>query len=207
MNATQVVVIGFVAWIGRQTKLFGRIGMDKTGIPTGVAEGALHDAMVLTSAFNGDDQVAQVMLAHGLANEFHDCLQAGTGVLQRSRVDENSAVEVGQHEFGTKLGTIDADDAEVFWSDRIDTVGKLASGFLEEGALAGPSLRRTRYSGHKNRLSRKEENTSHISKRQCVRSEGKKGLHFSLITPIPRRLQRVSRDYHGDMLERTVPWQ
>ena len=137
MNATQVVVIGFVAWIGRQTKLFGRIGMDKTGIPTGVAEGALHDAMVLTSAFNGDDQVAQVMLAHGLANEFHDCLQAGTGVLQRSRVDENSAVEVGQHEFGTKLGTIDADDAEVFWSDRIDTVGKLASGFLEKGALRG----------------------------------------------------------------------
>ena len=44
-------------------------------------------------------------------------------------MDKNGAIEIGQHEFGMNLGTIDTDNAEVLWCDGVDTVGKLATGF------------------------------------------------------------------------------
>ena len=38
-----------------------------------------------------------------------------------SRLDENATVEVGQHDLGASLGTIDAEEAEVLGANGLDS--------------------------------------------------------------------------------------
>ena len=42
-------------------------------------------------------------------------------MLDRGRLDENAAVEVGQHDFGASLGAIDAEKAEVLRADGLNS--------------------------------------------------------------------------------------
>ena len=58
------------------------------------------------------------------AQESRTCLyrglQAGSVVLGYHGLQEDSAVEVGEHRLGASLGAIDANEAEMLGTDRLD---------------------------------------------------------------------------------------
>ena len=60
-------------------------------------------------------------LVHGIANGLHGAFEVGLVVLDRGGFEHESAVEIGEHDFGAGLGTIDAQEGEMFWPNRLDT--------------------------------------------------------------------------------------
>ena len=53
------------------------------------------------------------------------------GVLNLGGWNENPAVEIGEHPFGPSLGKIYTDDAEVLWTDLLNTGTDHPTGFVE----------------------------------------------------------------------------
>ena len=70
----------------------------------------------------------------------HGALEAGLIMLDDGGRDEDPAVEVGEHDLGPGLGTVDAEDAEVLGSDGLDPGMKDAVG-LVNGVGAGTAAR------------------------------------------------------------------
>src|SRR4051794_39284411 len=61
---------------------------------------------------------------------------------------QHLAIEIGQHPFGTQLGTIYADDAKMFWTDLLYPGMKGAAGFLQELRSSGLGLFRRTMCNH-----------------------------------------------------------
>jgi len=141
----QVGVVGLVVRVGGLAVLLGREGMHQPRLEAGLAEGALHGAVVLAGALDEDDQVAQVMLLHGLTEAVDGGLEVAAGVGQRGRRAQHLAVEVGEQPLGAGLGAVDGDDAEVLRPDLLHAGDQLAVGLQQLEGLAG--LRRPRGRG------------------------------------------------------------
>ena len=120
VDGGEVGVIGLVAGVGGESKLFGGVGVDDADLEARLAEGALDRSVVASGALDDDDQVLDVVPGHGVADGRHGGLEARPVVLDGGRLDEDSAVEVGEHDFGAGLGAIDADEGEVLRPDSLD---------------------------------------------------------------------------------------
>ena len=75
--------------------------------------------MVVAGALDGDDEIAQSHDLDRLADA-GDSRRAPGGMLDDSWLYENVTIEICEHPFGSGLGTIDGDDAEVLWTDLLD---------------------------------------------------------------------------------------
>ncbi len=79
-------------------------------------------------------------LVQGLVEEPHGVLQSGLIMLDDGGWDEDPAVEVGEHDLGAGLGTVDAEDAEMLGSDGLDPGMKDSIG-LVNGVGPGAAAR------------------------------------------------------------------
>ena len=111
--------------------------MDQARLEAGLAEGELHGPMVLAGAFDGDDQVAQVVLTHRLADAVDGGLQVAAAVRHGCGFEQRAAVKVGEEVARAGLGTIDGEDAKVLGADRLDAGRELAVGLLQHEAFCG----------------------------------------------------------------------
>lgn len=68
MNSSEVGVISFVVGIGGLTQLPRSKGVDQSCFKSGLAEGELNRSMVLSGAFQDDEEVVEVVLLLGLSN-------------------------------------------------------------------------------------------------------------------------------------------
>jgi hypothetical protein len=84
--------------------------------------------------------VLQAVAGQDRVEEPHGVLKSGLIMLDDRGWDEDSAVEIGEHDFGPRLGTVDAEDAEVLGSDGLDPGMKDAVGLVDRvraGTTAG----------------------------------------------------------------------
>ena len=93
--------------------------MDDADLESRGGDGTLDRAVVAAGPFDDHDQVAD--LGRSRAERTLDRRANPAGLLDHGGSDEDAAVEVGEHPFGTGLGAIDGDDTEVLGSDPLDT--------------------------------------------------------------------------------------
>src|SRR5258708_33199487 len=117
MDGIQIGIIGFVAGIDGLAILFGDEGVEDAGLEAGGGKGALNDAMIPASAFDGDEAVAELVLSEGQANLSNGGVEVGTRVGDGGRWDQDATIKVSEQELGADLGAGKADDAEVFGTD------------------------------------------------------------------------------------------
>src|SRR5260370_24029164 len=120
MDGGQVGVVGFVAGIDRLAVVLGDKGMQDARLETSRGEGALHDPVIASGAFDGDHTVTDLVLVEGAPDVGDSGIKLGSVVLDHGRGDERTAVKVGEEEFGTDLVAVKADDAEVFGTDLLN---------------------------------------------------------------------------------------
>ncbi len=120
VDGGQVGVVGLVAGIDGLAILLGDEGMEDARLEAGGGEGALDEAVIAAGAFDGDEAVAELVLGEGVADLGDGGVEVGTVVGDGGGWDEDAAVEVGEEELGAGLGTVEADDAEVFGTDLLD---------------------------------------------------------------------------------------
>ena len=92
--------------VGGLAVLLRREGMDQAGLEVGLAEGVLHGPVVFAGAFDGDDEIGQVVLLHRLADAADARLEVAAVVRQGGRLQEHTAVEVGEEVAGAHFGTV-----------------------------------------------------------------------------------------------------
>ena len=114
------------------TKLVTGEGMDQSRFPTGVPEGILHGPMIDACLFDGDENIPELMLLHGLPNARDRSLKVGLNVRKHGGRYEYIAKEVAKDEFGAQFGAVNADDAEMLGPNRLNTLMDLAVGFVHE---------------------------------------------------------------------------
>jgi hypothetical protein len=119
VDGGQIGVIGFVAGIDTLAVLLGDKGMENTGLEAGAGEGTLDEAVIATSAFDGDEAVVELVLGKGLANLSDGVGEGEPVVLDVGRWDEHPAVEIGEEKLGTHLGAVEAEDAEMIGADSL----------------------------------------------------------------------------------------
>ena len=68
----------------------------------------------------------------------NSCFQGGAVMLDDGRRDDDVAVEIAEHPLGTGLGTINADDAEVFGPYLLDARMNDAARLLQDLLGTGP---------------------------------------------------------------------
>jgi hypothetical protein len=86
----------------------------------------LDGPVVGAGAFDGHDQVPDVMLLHGLANAVEGRAQVALGVGHGRGGQQHPAKEVGEQVTGAGLGAVDGDDAEVLRTDGLDPLAEVA---------------------------------------------------------------------------------
>jgi hypothetical protein len=84
-------------------------------------EGTLDRSVVASGALDNDDHVLDVAPVHGIANGPLSALEIGLVVLDGGGFEHDAAVEIGEHDLGAGLGTIDAQGGEMFGPHRLDT--------------------------------------------------------------------------------------
>src|SRR5689334_20766337 len=99
--------------------------MDQAGIETGLLGGALDGAMVFAGPFDGGDRVVQLMLDNRLTDLLEGGLKTSAGMFDGLRGHQDGAIEVGEHELGACLGAIEAENAKVLGTDRLDALRQL----------------------------------------------------------------------------------
>jgi hypothetical protein len=129
MDGAEVGVVGLVARIDRLAVLLGNEGMENACLEAGGGEGALHQAVIASGAFDGDEAIAELMLGEGMSDLGHGVVEFGSVVGDRGGRDEDAAIEIGEEELGAEFGTVEADDAEVFGSDVLDARMEQSAGF------------------------------------------------------------------------------
>ena len=137
VDGRQVGVIGLVARIGGLAVLLGGEGVNQARLEAGLAEGVLDGTVILAGAFDGDDEVLEFVLLHGLTKAIEGSLEIALGVRQRGRFEEDAAIEVGQEVARARLGAVEGEDAEVFGADLLDAADELAVGLLQDQGLGG----------------------------------------------------------------------
>ena len=113
--------------------------------------------MVPAGAFDGDQEVLEVVAAGGLADGGDGLSEGGAVVLDGGGRDEDVAVEVGKHPLGAGLGAIDGDDAEVLRADLLDARVEGAARLLDDVGGAGAGTFAGGAAGHKDCLRKRGE--------------------------------------------------
>ena len=137
MDGGQIRVVGFVAGIDGLSILFGDEGMKDARLEAGGGEGALDEAVIAAGAFDGDEAVKDLMVGEGLSDLGDGGVEVGSIVSDGGGRDEDAAIEVGEKQLGARLGAVEAKDAEVFGSDKLDARMKYAAGFAD--AVGSPA--------------------------------------------------------------------
>ena len=127
----QIGVVGLVARIGGQAKLLRRERMHDARFEVGRREGALDRPMVVAGAFDGDDDIAEVVLADRVAQGGDEGVERSAFVLDRDGGNQNSSVEVCQEQPRPLFGDIDGDNAETLGPDRLHARAELPIGLLD----------------------------------------------------------------------------
>jgi hypothetical protein len=83
-------------------------------------ERPLHGSVIAAGAFDRDQEILNGALWQCLPDLSDGAIEPGTIVFHHSRRDQNVAIKVAQHPLGAGLGTVNADDAEVFRSYPLD---------------------------------------------------------------------------------------
>ena len=193
----EVGVVGLVVGIGGLAILLGRERMDEAGVEAGLTKRQLDGAMIVAGAFDGDDDILEVVLAHGLTDAVDDGLEVAARVRHGGGFEEGAAVEVGEEVARACLGTVEGDDAEVFGSDLSDAVEELSVGFLQDEALGlvwATCCGRTR---HGKLLSRRGTRHPQPERQGGARQEffSNSNPHTTAMTE-PARLPRVRNRRH-----------
>ncbi len=120
--------------------------MEDACLKTGGSKGALHDAMVPTGTFDGDEPVSYLVSGEGCADLCDGRGEVGPSMSHGGGRDEDAAIEISDEKFGTSLGAVKADDAEVLGPDLLDARMKNAARLTQggrrtsrRGAFAGAS--------------------------------------------------------------------
>lgn len=145
----EVSVIGFVGRVRRLAELMAGKGMNQARLPAGAAEGVLDGAMISAGLFDGDENVAKLMLLHRLSDARDAGLKIGLNVGHDRGRDEDVAKEIAEDVLRAQLGAVDADDAEVLGSDGLDALMNLAMRLVHE-ELGRGLARATGRSSHGN---------------------------------------------------------
>src|SRR5262249_50597829 len=95
-------------------------------------KGALHGAVVRPCAFDGDDQVAKVVIAHGRAQVADRGSKSSLLVLAMRGWNQDRAVEIAQQELGLGFATVDTNAATMLRPDRSDPLGQLPRRLLDQ---------------------------------------------------------------------------
>src|SRR5262249_16706441 len=153
----------FVARINGLAVLFGDEGMEDAGLEAGSGKGPLHEAVVTTGPFDGDEAVAELVGRKSLPDLGYGGIEVGTLVGDGPGRDEDATVEVSKEELGACLGAVEADDAEVFGSDALDAGVEHTAGFTDAGgnAASGGALTGTSR-GHERSLQQRGYGSSHF---------------------------------------------
>ncbi len=122
--------------------------MDDAGLEAGGDGGALDRRVVVAGALDGDDRIAEVMLGRGAADPGGEVAEPLAGMLDGSGLNYDISIEIGEHPFGTGLGAIDGDDAEVLGPDLLDPGMDRARGLGDRGGTAGPARGAAGCDGH-----------------------------------------------------------
>ena len=134
VQGSEVGVIGLDAGIDGLSVLLGDEGMKDACLEAGGREGALDETVVATGAFDGNDAVLKLVLGEGLACAGDGLVECRPVVRDRGRRNEDTAVEVGEEEFGVAFAAVEAEDTEVVGSDLLDAGMQDAAG-LGHGVL------------------------------------------------------------------------
>jgi hypothetical protein len=132
VNGDQVGIIGLGARITGLTELFGGKRMDDADFKAGRGEGVLRGMVIAAGAFDGDDDIAQIVPGHGLTQLSRRRRQGGPVMLDDGGWNQDIAIEVAQHPLGAGLGTIDADNAKMLRSDLLDARVNDAARLLQD---------------------------------------------------------------------------
>jgi hypothetical protein len=100
--------------------LLGGVGVKDADLESRVGEGTLDRAVVASRPLDDDDQIFDSVPCHGVAHLLYRRREAGLIVLDDDWLHEDSAVEVSEHHLGASLGAVDADEGEMFRTDRLD---------------------------------------------------------------------------------------
>jgi len=163
VHGAQVGVVGLVPGINRLAILFGDKRMEDPGLEAGGREGTLDEAVVATGAFDGDEAIPEFVVGKGQSNPGAGGVELGAVMGDPGRRDEDVAIKVGQEELGTRLGRVEADDAEVLRADllhaRVQHAARFADvGFRPTGGRAFAST----CGGHHANLRKKGWGSSHF---------------------------------------------
>ena len=120
MNGGQVGVVGLDKRIAALAEVLARERMHEANVVADTTERVAGEVVIPTGAFDRDDQVADVVVRTGLLQLSEGRLQLDAVVGNLGRRDKDVAVEIGEHPFEPRLGTIDADDAKVLRTDSLD---------------------------------------------------------------------------------------
>jgi hypothetical protein len=166
LDGRQVGVIGLIAWVLGLAKLLGGEGMDDACLQACRREGALHDPVVTAGALDGDQEIVH-LVPHLRLLELGDGQVQGTAVMgDLGGRHEDIAEEIAKHPLGARLGTIDADNAEMFRPDLLDARVDEAAGLLQDVGATGASTLTGSWSGMGTYLQKEKEEYPNSLRRQ-----------------------------------------
>ena len=116
VNAQQIVIVGLVTRMLGLPELSGGEGMDDACFITGIAKGALHEAMVVARAFDGDEEIGQCEPGSRGAERLDGLTERRRRVLDSGRWEQHMTIEVTEHPARALFGTVHGNDTEAFWS-------------------------------------------------------------------------------------------
>src|SRR5882762_7774965 len=117
--------------------------MDEACVITSLFAGALDGPVIFAGAFNGHDQIAQIVLSVSLAHLIEECLEMPARMRNGLRRNQDRAVEIGEHELRPRFGAVEAEHAEVLRPDPLYPLADLPIGFLDEILASRPARRST----------------------------------------------------------------
>jgi hypothetical protein len=152
VEGEQVVVVGFVAGVGDLAELFRSKRVDDADVEASRAEGALDGSVVASGALDDGNEIAELVIAHGLAEVGDGLFKRWARVFESAWAEEEVAEEVGQHPLGIAFVAIEASDAEVGGAGAFDAVVEITMGLVQDRVAPGGAGVLIAFSGHENSL-------------------------------------------------------
>ena len=116
----QVGVVGFVCGIGGKAKLLGGKRVDDAGFEAGLGESTLGSEVVVSGAFDGDDEVLDAVLFLGVSNQESGGVEMSGLVFEGAWLDEQISHVIGHQPLRALFGGIDTNEGELFSADLLD---------------------------------------------------------------------------------------
>jgi len=109
-----------------------------------VGEGALGSAVVIASAFDGDEQIEDAVFELSLTNQLHGSIKVDGLVFECTRFDEQISEVIGHHPLRSQLCRIDTNEGELFgpnlFSARSESAARLLHSLLNRSVFSTTRL-------------------------------------------------------------------